>query len=178
MPAAWSRKDERQYEHIVSSCTRSKKTCKRVAAATVNKRRSAEGRTLSAVVVPALDASQSRRRIGELRARGCEVTSRRTPSGTVVFKKCPRGLGDFVVQAKAVPGHPRTGGWGPGWASACTNTPLRSHKDANDLIKKIKVDGAQYRVVPGESPRCSNALNFAALAALAAGAAAVLAYGK
>jgi rubrerythrin len=52
MPAAWSRKDERQYEHILRSCRRtdrrrSPKTCKRIAAATVNKQRRAEGRTLS-----------------------------------------------------------------------------------------------------------------------------------
>jgi hypothetical protein len=128
VPASWSRKDERQYEHIVSSCTRPSKICKRIAAATVNKRRSTEG----------------------------------------------RGLGDFVVQAKAIPGHPRTGGWSPGWGPACTNTPLRSHKDANDYIKKIRVAGAQYRIVPGESPRCSNALNLAALAAMAAAGVAVL----
>lgn len=51
MPASWSRKDERQYGHIVQSCRagsrKSLKTCKRIGAATVNKRRSAEGRTLS-----------------------------------------------------------------------------------------------------------------------------------
>lgn len=51
MPAAWSRKDERQYEHILSSCRqgdrrRSLRTCKRMAAATVNKQRRREGRTL------------------------------------------------------------------------------------------------------------------------------------
>lgn len=52
MPAAWSRKDERMYQSIVQSCTqgrrrRSAKTCKRIAAATVNKLRSREGRTAS-----------------------------------------------------------------------------------------------------------------------------------
>lgn len=46
MPAAWSKKDERQYRHIVSSCTRSDRECKRIAAATVNKRRRRESRTL------------------------------------------------------------------------------------------------------------------------------------
>lgn len=49
MPAAWSKKDERQYRHIVDSCLgrrRSEKTCKRIAAATVNKQRRREGRTL------------------------------------------------------------------------------------------------------------------------------------
>ena len=46
MPAAWSKKDERMYEHIVKSCSRSKKVCKRIAAATVNKQRGKEGRAL------------------------------------------------------------------------------------------------------------------------------------
>jgi hypothetical protein len=52
MPAAWSAKDERQYEHILESCRtgrkkRSLSTCKRIAAATVNKQRRIERRTLS-----------------------------------------------------------------------------------------------------------------------------------
>lgn len=52
MPAAWSKKDERQYKHILQSCQRtdrrrSLKTCKRIAASTVNKQRSQEGRTLT-----------------------------------------------------------------------------------------------------------------------------------
>lgn len=51
MPAAWSKKDERMYEAIKESCLdrgdRSAKVCKRIAAATVNKRRQEEGRTLS-----------------------------------------------------------------------------------------------------------------------------------
>jgi hypothetical protein len=45
MPAAWSKKDERQYKAIVKSCRKSKTTCKRIAAATVNKRRRQQGRT-------------------------------------------------------------------------------------------------------------------------------------
>lgn len=48
MPKAWSDKDERQYEHIKSSAKkkgRSAKVAKRIAAATVNKQRSSEGRT-------------------------------------------------------------------------------------------------------------------------------------
>ena len=48
MPQAWSNKDERQYEHIKDSESkqgRSAKRAKQIAAATVNKRRSAEGRT-------------------------------------------------------------------------------------------------------------------------------------
>lgn len=49
--AAWSSKDERQYGHIRKSCIASRgkratKTCTRIAAATVNKQRSSEGRTL------------------------------------------------------------------------------------------------------------------------------------
>lgn len=51
MPARWTDKDERQYEHIKSSerkSGRSLKRSKQIAAATVNKRRTAEGRTRSA----------------------------------------------------------------------------------------------------------------------------------
>ena len=51
---AWSAKDERQYAAIKKSCVASRgkrqtKTCTRIAAATVNKRRREEGRTLSGV---------------------------------------------------------------------------------------------------------------------------------
>jgi len=48
MPSAWTDKDERQYEHIKKSERqegRSLKRAKSIAAATVNKRRTAEGRT-------------------------------------------------------------------------------------------------------------------------------------
>ena len=48
MPSAWTNKDERQYEHIKESAKkegRSTKRAKEIAAATVNKRRSSEGRT-------------------------------------------------------------------------------------------------------------------------------------
>ena len=48
MPARWTDKDERQYEHIKSSereMGRSLKRSKQIAAATVNKRRASEGRT-------------------------------------------------------------------------------------------------------------------------------------
>ena len=48
MPAQWTDKDERQYEHIKDSERkegRSTKRAKQIAAATVNKRRSAQGRT-------------------------------------------------------------------------------------------------------------------------------------
>jgi hypothetical protein len=48
MPRAWTAKDERQYEHIKDSEKkegRSMKRSKQIAAATVNKRRKAEGRT-------------------------------------------------------------------------------------------------------------------------------------
>jgi hypothetical protein len=50
MPRSWSDKDERQYEHIKDSESkqgRSSKRAKSIAAATVNKRRSKEGRTKS-----------------------------------------------------------------------------------------------------------------------------------
>lgn len=50
MPKAWSAKDERKYEHILEACTESRgkrktKLCKRIAAATVNRDRTREGRT-------------------------------------------------------------------------------------------------------------------------------------
>lgn len=54
MPAAWNQHDERQFKAILSSCKtgrkrRSTKTCKRIAGATVNKRRRLEGRALNEV---------------------------------------------------------------------------------------------------------------------------------
>lgn len=43
---------------------------------------------------PVLTGSQSKRRVAELRARGCKVVKRKLPSGdTVVLKKCPEGAG-------------------------------------------------------------------------------------
>ncbi len=48
MPSAWTDKDERQYEHIKRGeirLGRSTRRAKAIAAATVNKRRSKEGRT-------------------------------------------------------------------------------------------------------------------------------------
>jgi hypothetical protein len=48
MPKAWSKKDERQYEHIKESEQdegRSKDRSEEIAAATVNKQRKKEGRT-------------------------------------------------------------------------------------------------------------------------------------
>ena len=48
MPARWTAKDERQYEHIKESEReegRPLKRAKQIAAATVNKRRSSQGRT-------------------------------------------------------------------------------------------------------------------------------------
>ena len=48
MPARWTAKDERQYEHIKQSekqAGRSLKRSKQIAAATVNKRRAGNGRT-------------------------------------------------------------------------------------------------------------------------------------
>ena len=50
MPKAWSTKDERQYEHVKDSELkegRSTKRAKEIAARTVNKQRSKEGRTKS-----------------------------------------------------------------------------------------------------------------------------------
>lgn len=51
MPKAWSAKDERQYKHIKASekkTGRSAKRAKAIAAATVNKKRRAQGRTKKA----------------------------------------------------------------------------------------------------------------------------------
>lgn len=48
MPRAWTEKDERQYEHVKDSERkqgRSLKRAKAIAGATVNKRRTEEGRT-------------------------------------------------------------------------------------------------------------------------------------
>lgn len=48
MPKAWSAKDERQYEHVKDSELkggRSTRRAKQIAAATVNKQRTTEGRT-------------------------------------------------------------------------------------------------------------------------------------
>ena len=56
MPVAWSPKDERQYKAIVRNCSRSRKICKRIAAATVNKRRRIEGRTLSGLEAYVIEA--------------------------------------------------------------------------------------------------------------------------
>jgi hypothetical protein len=50
MPSYWSNKDERQYKHIKKSEQeegRSPKRAEQIAAATVNKQRSSEGRTKS-----------------------------------------------------------------------------------------------------------------------------------
>jgi hypothetical protein len=51
MPKSWSNKDERQYEHVKDSeleLGRSTKRAKEIAARTVNKQRSTEGRTKKA----------------------------------------------------------------------------------------------------------------------------------
>lgn len=50
MPSYWSNKDERQYRHVKESELaegRSAKRAEQIAAATVNKQRSSEGRTKS-----------------------------------------------------------------------------------------------------------------------------------
>ena len=51
MPAYWTKKRERQYKHIKKTCEakcttkKCKKTCERIAAATVNKARKKAGET-------------------------------------------------------------------------------------------------------------------------------------
>jgi hypothetical protein len=72
MPKAWSAKDERQYEHIKDSegrRGRGSKRAKAIAAATVNKRRSEEGRTAGArKSAPARrTASRSAKRVAKKR---------------------------------------------------------------------------------------------------------------
>lgn len=50
MPRSWSKKDERQYQHVKASEKeegRSEKRAKEIAARTVNKQRKKEGRTKS-----------------------------------------------------------------------------------------------------------------------------------
>jgi hypothetical protein len=50
MPKAWSKKDERQYEHVKESEQKEGRTTRRakeIAARTVNKQRKREGRTES-----------------------------------------------------------------------------------------------------------------------------------
>jgi hypothetical protein len=93
MPA-WSVKDERQYKHILKSCRTGRKrralsTCKRIAAATVNKQRRRGGRTLSGV--PSLSLAESNARIRKLLQAGCKVSVVDRPEGRVVLKRCPRG---------------------------------------------------------------------------------------
>ncbi len=64
MPRAWSSKDERQYEHVKDSEAkqgRSAKTAKRIAAATVNKQRSADGRAKKKSARSSAPRSRSRR---------------------------------------------------------------------------------------------------------------------
>jgi len=55
MPSSWSPKDERMYQAIKKSCldrdARKTKSCTRMAAATVNKRRREEGRTLNDITL-------------------------------------------------------------------------------------------------------------------------------
>ena len=80
MPKAWSDKDERQYEHIKESegkRGRSAKRAKAIAAATVNKKRSAEGRTKKT-------RKKSRKKTGHKKAGRKKARSsgrRRTSSG-------------------------------------------------------------------------------------------------
>jgi hypothetical protein len=85
MPRAWSNKDERQYEHIKESAGkrgRSSRRAKQIAAATVNKQRSEEGRTKSSR--SGSSASNGRRRSN----RGRTTTGR---AGSSRSRSSPRG---------------------------------------------------------------------------------------
>jgi hypothetical protein len=76
MPRAWSKKRERQYEHIKEGAQehgRSAKTAKRVAAATVNKARARSGESKTASRTSTGDMSSPKRggqRSGTARAKG------------------------------------------------------------------------------------------------------------
>ncbi|MEA2507096.1 MAG: hypothetical protein QOH48_1714 [Actinomycetota bacterium] len=76
MPRAWSKKRERQYEHIKESAQeqgRPAKTAKRVAAATVNKARARSGESKTASRSSTRDISSSKRggqRSGTAKAKG------------------------------------------------------------------------------------------------------------
>jgi hypothetical protein len=74
MPKAWSNKDERQYEHIKESESkrgRSTRRAKQIAAATVNKKRSSEGRT-----------KKSRKKTGNASTRKKSGSAGRRASGS------------------------------------------------------------------------------------------------
>jgi hypothetical protein len=75
MPKAWSKKRDRQYEHIKSSAKRrgrSTGTAKRIAAATVNKTRRKKGETKG--------SSRSRRSSSRTRSSGSRKRSSRKSS--------------------------------------------------------------------------------------------------
>lgn len=80
MPRQWTEKDERQYEHIRQSERsgqgRSEKRAKQIAAATVNKRRTKEGRTSESRAAGRSAGSSSR-----TRSRGRSRASARSRSG-------------------------------------------------------------------------------------------------
>ena len=87
MPKAWSNKDERQYEHIKDSAKkegRSTKRAKQIAAATVNKQRSSEGRTKSSK-----KRSSSKKRAGGSKKRSSskKSTSRKSSASRKSSKK-------------------------------------------------------------------------------------------
>jgi hypothetical protein len=76
MPQAWSKKRERQYEHIKEGAKKqgkSTRTAKRVAAATVNKARARSGEAKTSSRTSTKDMSSGRRggqRSGTARAKG------------------------------------------------------------------------------------------------------------
>jgi hypothetical protein len=76
LPQAWSKKRERQYEHIKEGAKKqgkSTRTAKRVAAATVNKERARSGEAKTSTRTSTKDMSSGRRggqRSGTARAKG------------------------------------------------------------------------------------------------------------
>lgn len=97
MPAAWSDKDERMYQHILDSCMsrgkKGEKTCKRIAAATVNKQRRTEGRALSGA--PVSKTKPKRKPLGATMDKNrCRIVKTTTKKG---------GVKRYVIECPAKP---------------------------------------------------------------------------
>jgi len=78
MPSAWSKKDERQYEHIKESAKKrgkSEKRAKEIAARTVNKSRRLSGRTSNKTTQGTGNPNTSleERTVDELRQRAAQL---------------------------------------------------------------------------------------------------------
>jgi len=83
------------------------------------------------------------------RIAGATVNKRRRLEGRTLSG----ALGSYVIEAKAEPGHPETGGWAPGWHRTC-GQEFKTHKAARDEITARGRAGARYRVKKGFAPPC------------------------